>query len=283
MMDTAYKAGGSFKTIEARQLAAARFVDFLRARNIQIRDVDHIKGKHIQSFVETRQEAGIGLRTIQNEITALRVILRASGREKLADQISTKALKIDGACRDGTKAAISDQAFQELRALTYSKDGGVGLVVDLQRALGLRAEEAVKACKSLSTWDKALQSGRGVRVIFGTKGGRAREVFPADRERALRAVQAALTHAKANGGVLVAKPNEKEAMARYRNVMARCGWTGKQSGHALRYTFAQEQVRHYLAQGFTKAEALAQTSLDLGHGDGRGRYIAQVYGKGSVD
>ncbi|ECI4870397.1 hypothetical protein DSG52_22230 [Salmonella enterica subsp. enterica] len=34
----------------------------------------------------------------------------------------------------------------------------------------------------------------------------------------------------------------------------------------------EDYIRHRLAQGFGQKEA-----LDLGHGDGRGRYVAQVY------
>lgn len=275
----AYQAGGSFKTIEGRQLAAGRFADYLKAANLQVRGVEFLKGKHVQGFVEARKAAGIGLRTLQNEITAIRTVLRAAGREKLADQISTKALGIAGACRDGTKTAISESRLVELRTAVLYRDEGVGAVVDLQRALGLRAEEGVKSCKSLATWERQLQAGKPIRVIFGTKGGRPRDVMPADRERALATVRSARALADRQGGVLVAKPNEKEAMARYRNVMAAAGFVGRESGHSLRYAFAQAQIRAYTLGGYSQKEALALTSLDLGHGDGRGRYISQVYSR----
>ncbi|EIQ7941507.1 DNA-binding protein, partial [Salmonella enterica subsp. enterica serovar Typhimurium] len=35
---------------------------------------------------------------------------------------------------------------------------------------------------------------------------------------------------------------------------------------------------YYEEQGLSHKEALAVTSTDLGHGDGRGIYIEQVYG-----
>ncbi|EKS5420629.1 hypothetical protein QB964_004331 [Salmonella enterica] len=38
-------------------------------------------------------------------------------------------------------------------------------------------------------------------------------------------------------------------------------------------------IRERLAQGVSEKEALAMTAMDLGHGDGRGRYVAQVYGR----
>ncbi|CAM3375846.1 hypothetical protein XNC1_3480 [Xenorhabdus nematophila ATCC 19061] len=42
-------------------------------------------------------------------------------------------------------------------------------------------------------------------------------------------------------------------------------------------THTRQAGAHYKTQGFSEREALAQVSMDLGHGDGRGRYIRQVY------
>ncbi|MEH9035930.1 DNA-binding protein, partial [Klebsiella quasipneumoniae subsp. similipneumoniae] len=38
-------------------------------------------------------------------------------------------------------------------------------------------------------------------------------------------------------------------------------------------------IRYHEEQGLSHKEALAVTSTDLGHGDGRGRYIEQIYGQ----
>lgn len=59
----------------------------------------------------------------------------------------------------------------------------------------------------------------------------------------------------------------KQAEAWYHNAMHRLGV----QGHGLRYAFARERVEAYLQSGIPMAEALARTSMDLGHGDGRGR------------
>lgn len=277
LFDAAFAAGGSFKTREARQLVVARFQKFLKAQNIQIRSIEQIKGKYVEAYVRFRQCAVIGKRTLQNEVTALRCMLRAAGRAKLADQLDNKILGIADACRDGTKNAISDARYTSLREAVFARDQGVGICVDLERALGLRAEEALKSYKSLSSWEKQLLSGKPVHVIFGTKGGRPRLIHPANRPRAVEAVQAALQLSRSQRGLLIEKPDEKSAMNRYRNVMAAAGFKGKESGHSLRYAFACDQIAGYLAQGYSEAEALALTSTDLGHGDGRGRYVSQVY------
>jgi site-specific recombinase XerD len=279
LQNAAFDAGGSFKTREGRQLTVARFHGFLKARNIQIRSIEQIKGKYIRDYVDARLGEGIGKRTLQNEVTALRCTLRSAGRIKIAEQIDNKALGISGATRDGTKLAMTDTRMMNLRSTALALDAGVCACIDLQRALGLRAEEAVKACKSLDSWATQLKLGKPVHVIFGTKGGRPRLVNPADRERAAEAVHAAQKLASHQSGVLINKPDEKSAMHRYKNVMSAAGFTGKESGHALRYAFAQDQIKAYLLLGYSKQEALALTSTDLGHGDGRGRYIAQVYGR----
>ena len=36
-------------------------------------------------------------------------------------------------------------------------------------------------------------------------------------------------------------------------------------------------MNYHMKRGFTKEEAQALTSMDLGHGDGRGHYVARVY------
>ncbi|WP_317453071.1 Arm DNA-binding domain-containing protein [Salmonella enterica] len=39
----------------------------------------------------------------------------------------------------------------------------------------------------------------------------------------------------------------------------------------------EASLRYYLAQGLSRKEALAMVAMDLGHGDERERYVAQVY------
>lgn len=65
----------------------------------------------------------------------------------------------------------------------------------------------------------------------------------------------------------------------WRGEIAKAGLAVITPRNSLRYAWAQDAIRHYLAQGFSDKEALALTSMDLGHGDGRGRYVVQVYGR----
>lgn len=68
----------------------------------------------------------------------------------------------------------------------------------------------------------------------------------------------------------------KQAISIYKNLCERAGI----QSHGARYAFARERMQAYRDQGYSEREARAATSLDLGHGDGRGRYVASVYARG---
>ncbi|MBD2811447.1 integrase domain-containing protein, partial [Xenorhabdus sp. Vera] len=148
----------------------------------------------------------------------------------------------------------------------------------LAYVLGLRTKEAVEAYKSLATWKKALENGHiSVRVVFGTKGGRPRQTVILDREALQHAIAYAEREQTGRSSKLIDKPTIHQAIDRYRYVVRSAGLVGKQAPHSMRYYFAQQSGAHYIAQGFSEREALALVSMDLGHGDGRGRYIRLVY------
>ncbi len=103
-----------------------------------------------------------------------------------------------------------------------------------------------------------------------------------------KALDNALAVAEQRNGRLIDQPSLQKAMNYWRKEIAKAGLTGIYTPHSLRYAWAQDALRHYLAQDalrhylaqeFSHREALALTSMDLGHGDGRGRYVAQVYGR----
>ncbi len=279
LITLASRADGSFKTISDRQNMVGRFADYLKDSNIQIKAIEHLKSKHIEQYIQSRLDKGVGLRTMQNEASAFRVILREAGRDVLADseRISNKALGISDASRDGTHLAMPNEMYNSLIERLDQVDKGVSACAQLERWLGLRGEEAVQSNKSILMWEKQLSEGDTVRVIYGTKGGRPRDVRVVDVARAREAIKYGRERMKETGGTLIDKKGLKSAMDRYAYVMRTNGCTGKYSPHSLRYAYACDSIDRYEAQGYSHKDALAQTSQDLGHGDGRGRYIQQVY------
>jgi len=149
----------------------------------------------------------------------------------------------------------------------------------LQRRAGLRVQEAMMSYASLESWLQQLDEGRPITVVFGTKGGRAREVKPFNQEGIREAIEEALEVVAQNGGYLIDKPSKKQAKDRYVNCLKAAGLVGQISSHSLRYRYACEQLKCYLDQGHNMKEALALVAMELGHGDGRGRYIKRVYAR----
>ncbi|HCI5391127.1 TPA: integrase domain-containing protein [Klebsiella pneumoniae] len=280
----ARQAGGSFKTVSDRMKIADRFAERLLKLNVQIRDIKNIKTGHIELYMKSRLSEEISKRTLQNEMSAIRALLRVAGKTFMAnpahEKLSNKALGISETSRDGTKVAIPDNYFRQVLTDVEQKDEGVAYAMRLSRLLGLRTEETIQSAKSLQTWRKSLINNEGkVRVVFGTKGGRPRDTTVIDREATLAAINAALKHLKENNGKLIDKPSLHTAIERYRNVVREAGLTGKYAPHSLRYAYSVDVMNLHMKNGFSKQEAQALASMDLGHGDGRGHYVARVYNK----
>ncbi|WDC10924.1 integrase domain-containing protein [Escherichia albertii] len=282
MKALAKKAGGSFKTVDNRIHIVQRFSRHLRSLNIQIQRVAQIKVRHIESYIHDRLAQEIGLRTLQNEMASLRVVLQQAGRSQVAEhtRLTNKSLGLAGASRNGTRQAITPEHYQQVMKVARSQDTGLAAALELARLMGLRSQEAVQSVQSLRTWKQAIERGETrLPVVYGTKGGRPRETVILDAGAVRKALENALTVAEQRDGRLIDRSDLKSAMKYWRKQAVSAGLTGAYSPHSLRYAWAQDAIRHYLVQGFSEKEALAMTAIDLGHGDGRGSYVAQVYGR----
>ncbi|EAA9525682.1 integrase domain-containing protein [Salmonella enterica] len=278
----AKKAGGSFKTVDDRIHIVQRFSHHLRSLNIQIQRVEQIKVRHIECYIQARLAQEIGKRTLQNEMAALRGVLQQAGRKQVAEheRLTNKALGLAGASRNGTNRAITPEYYSKVLEAARDKDAGLAVTLELARLMGLRSQEAVQCCQSLKTWKQVLESGETrLTVVFGTKGHRPRETIIQDTGAVKKALDNALSVAELRNGRLIDQPCLQKAMNYWRGALAEAGLTGNYTPHSLRYAWAQDAIRHYLTQGFSDKEALALTAMDLGHGDGRGRYVVQVYGR----
>lgn len=287
MKRLAQQAGGSHKTVHDRIKLAQRFCERLvLAQNVQIRRVEQLKARHIEGYVRERLAQGITKRSLQNEMAAVRRILKQAGRDRLAqsERLNNRSLGLSGASRNGMKLAITPEHYRDVLEMARVKDPGMAAALELSRLMGLRSQEAVQSVQSLKTWRQALDRGdTRLTVVFGTKGGRPRETIILDAVAVRKALDNALAVSEDRHGRLIDKPDLKSAMKYWHSQASRLALTGAYSPHSLRYAWAQDAIRYYLAQGFCEKEALAMTAMDLGHGDGRGRYVAQVYGRRNTD
>jgi len=282
-ISAAFHAAGATLTRVGRRSTAVSLVEFLFAHNFQIRDVDSLRVQHIVLYIHACRDAGDVLRTLQNKAAHIRCLLRAEGRKGLADDplLSNKSLEISGASRRGTNHAVSCEVDQRIIEAAQQRPDYVLATVRLQRALGLRALEAVRSGPSLARWEKELLNGRRVGVVAGTKGGRRRDVQPSDRAEALAAVRCGLAVLRAtNRQDLFPQRSLKQAITYYQNTWHRWLTPAASDGctsHSYRYAFAQDRIAQCIKVGMSRRDALASVALDLGHGDGRGRYIKHVY------
>lgn len=237
--------------------------------------------RQLKGFVVFRIEEGISPRSIQNEMSHVRRALEGVGRVDFAQDVcSNKELGVPSGSRIGTGKVVDPNVLQ--LALERAP-ADTRALIELSRSLGLREREAIMAGNSLREWAHALTHGQPVIVRDGTKGGRARSVVvaPSGQERALRAVKSAQTILGQQKQLVVSK-SLKAAIEQHSDRLGRVGLKGENSSHSLRRAFAMDQYKHYLAVGCSQKVALSRTSNDLGHGDGRGRWVFNNYIRNSL-
>jgi site-specific recombinase XerC len=244
-------------------------------------DPTSLTAKQLKGFVVARIEEGISSRSIQNEMSHIRRALEGVGRADFAQGVcSNKELGVPSASRIGAGKVIDPQVLQSAldRAQADTK-----ALIELSRSLGLREREAIMSASSLREWGHALAQSQPIIVRDGTKGGRARSVVvaPGGLESALRAVKSAQAILDQQKQLVVSK-SLKAAVEQHSDRLAKLGLKGENSCHSLRRAFAMDQYKHYLGSGCSEKVALSRTSNDLGHGDGRGRWVFNNYIRNSL-
>lgn len=274
------KAGGSTLTKDNRSAALNKFFQVMQKQlNIQVKTFSTLKASQVQKYVDYLKQEGLKTRSIQNVLAHIRQALVSVNRGHFANSepMSNKALGVSGASRDGTHRALTPIQYRAVLAATRAINPGAACCMELQRELGLRERESIQSVPSLKAWLKALRAGLPSQVLHGTKGGRPRGLAAIDKSRAIRAVEMAIQVAKVQGGRLITSKNLEPAIQAYGRACGKVGLKGQYASHCLRCTYALERYEMYMAMHGDRREALAAVSVDLGHGDGRGTYVAQVY------
>jgi hypothetical protein len=253
----------------------------------------NLTSKQVAGYIRHRATT-ISARSVQNEAAIIRRAVKGAQRElgDLSDKSNNwgnSRLGVPSGTRTGgtgvAKAPIDGAKFAAAREKLSTE---MKVVVDLQRSLGLRRQEAVKATNT-KEWQTSLTAAqaqdRGVYLSLsgdaGSKGGRPRHIYvPPGRTGAVLQAVSAVVAAKAssgNGQILGQYDDLKSAVKGYTNALAYVELNGSDSGHGLRREFACLQYDHYISEGLDKDTALARLSQDLGHGDGRGRWVENNY------
>lgn len=274
------KAGGSTLTKDNRSASLNKFFEVMQKQlNIQVKSFSTLKTSQVQAYVDYLKKEGLKTRSIQNVLAHIRQALGTVNRGHFADSepMSNKSLGVFGASRDGTHRALTALQYQAVVAAAKTTNPGAACCMQLQRELGLREREAIQSVPSLKAWVKALQTGVPSQVLHGTKGGRPRWLAVIEKSNAIQVIETAMQVAKAQGGQLIVAKNLKAAARAYGRACEKVGLKGQYASHSLRCSYARDRYQAYMGIHEDRNEALAAVSVDLGHGDGRGTYVAQVY------
>lgn len=240
--------------------------------------------KQFRKYIQSRI-GKVADRTVQNEASHIRRALRCVGRGEFAEvTCSSPLLGVPSASRIGKGTAVHIDVLE--LALGKAREDTKAILL-LEHAIGLRHREAVQvSTKTLLSWKRALAAGQPLYVPDkGPKGGRPRFVrlCPSKVPDAVLAVDVALKVLE-NQEFLCDSVNLKASLGTNHSRMQKLGIEGNNAQHSLRRSFAVEQYDYYLDElQMSKKEAWATLSNDLGHGDGRGRWIYNCYLKATLE
>ena len=246
--------GVSLKTMVDRQRFLAGFFRELR-RETRYRNVDprELANRHIENMVRRWVDRGLSTATIHNYLSFLRTFAGWIGKPGMVrdpayyvGRQSEHAHRSQVAAYDHSWVARSVDIASKI-AEVAAMDAWVGLQLELCAQFGLRGKEArhfrpheaVIAREAANPRDAAVfpECQTFVRIAYGTKGGRPRDIpLATDAQRALLV---RLTAAVAPGQY-VGRPDlsSQQAQARFYYVIRRCGVSKKDLGvvcHGLRH------------------------------------------------
>jgi hypothetical protein len=240
-----------------------------------------VTARQLRNYITDRL-AQVSIRTVENEATHLRHALRGAGREDLAEQLTRSDLKIPEATRIGSRKATDPAVL----ASAYERaTADERIWIDLQRYGGMRQDEMIQSHKSISLMLADLERGAShVTIRDGTKGGKIRDTYvPHDYREPLRDALQRAQAVLSGRPYLVDAANGDAAARQVHRHYKKLGLDDGNSSHSLRASFAVHSYRAYLSQGLTERAALVNLSNDMGHGDGRGRWVYNNYLRGTLE
>ena len=230
-----------------------------------VRDVEKLSGQDIKNFLESRIADGIKYSTFQKEAAALGKLENALNQ--YAERIgSGQEYDFRGAIQDirqeagqvlerdqATRAyAAPGQLIEAIRANRHQ------LAAKIQHQGGARLHETSlikpEQLRGYIT-DKITGQEKGVIHVSG-KGGKER-----DLQLAPETYRQLERHIEQHGQYKI-DPDNYRADLKAAAEKSGQAYTGS---HGLRWNYAQERFSQVQAAGYTRDQALAQTSWDMGH------------------
>ena len=273
---------GSYNTQRSRKAHVKLIARHLAEAGFRRLKADNLKPKHVTALVERWQRDRISPGTFKNRMGALRWVYGKVGKHFLIPR-ENAALGIPDRqyVTNENKARELTPVFGDIEKI---RSPFVRMSLELQRAFGLRREEALKI--------RPAWADRGTKLVLQgswTKGGRPREIrILTDRQREV------LDQAKllAGNGSLI--PRDKTYISHLRTYKRQVAAAGFDKLHGLRHAYAQDRYRDLTgrdapaAGGKSWSELTAQEKLEDGQarmtiseelGHGRSQVVSVYLGR----
>ncbi|MCR9184759.1 MAG: integrase domain-containing protein [Halieaceae bacterium] len=218
---------GGYATRHNRERTLTLIADQLHLLGYRRMSAQSLKPKHVEALVARWQTDGLAIGTIKNRMSALRWWAEKVNKPSVIAQSNEHYGIPDRQLVTGVSKAqqLGSEALERVR------DTHVRMSLELQRAFGLRREEAIKF--------QPHYADRGDHLLLKaswTKGGKARMIpvrTPAQRELLTRAHQ--LT---GRGSLIPLDRDYRRQLRVYERHTANAGLTRM---HGLRHAYAQER------------------------------------------
>jgi site-specific recombinase XerC len=269
-------------------LVFARYV----AEEFKLQNIKNLSDKHLVSWVRARQDAGIAGKTIKNDLSAIRYAhdqVSQPKYEKLASNEELKekyGLELEPTPQiKGNRAWTIDEYNSMLDLAHREEHGNVADVMTLCHGLGLRITEAVAVSRAQA--EAALRTGI-YQVCGEAKNGKWRQV-PLRSAEAREVLQRRAQETERGGRLFIdVKGGEKthevaNSIGEWIRDNRDCVTTDEgrdlrtwqdKSGreiteeltiHGLRYMYVQDRVAEEMDRGYTRDQAAAIVSPEVGH------------------
>ena len=220
---------GSYRTQADRERQLTLIANQLHTLGYRKMNTQSLKPKHVEALVEHWQREDISVGAIKNRLSVIRWWAHKVNRQNVV-------------ARSNEHYGIPDRQFvtpgskasqEEAAQLEKVFDPHVRMSLELQRAFGLRREEAIKF--------QPAYADRGDHILLKetwTKGGKARAV-PVRTEQQ-RAVLERARRLAGNGSLIPGSRNYRQQLRVYEGHTLRAGLSRM---HGLRHAYAQERYQ----------------------------------------
>ena len=220
---------GSYRTQTDRERQLTLIANQLHTLGYRKMNAQSLKPKHVEALVQHWQKEDISVGAIKNRLTVIRWWAQKVNRQNVV-------------ARSNDHYGIPDRQFVTniskaqsvtMKDLDRVRDLHVRMSLELQKAFGLRREEAIKFQPSFAD--------RGDHITLKaswTKGGKPREI-PV-RTEAQRLVLSRARQLAGNGSLIPSSRNYRQQLRIYERHTANAGLSKM---HGLRHAYAQQRYQ----------------------------------------